>query len=206
MADDTAIHDRAELIAQRIATDRDLRTKFIKDENEAIDAAVDQAVPDRAALEKVVLSEVPKKIRLEIEIAAPYDAVWRELSDLSSYAEWMTDAETVNFTSDQTGGVGTEMRVLTKVGPLRTNDLMTVVEWEEGRLITVRHRGRVAGEGRFEITGGGDSSVLVWTEDLRFPWWLGGPVGAALASPVLKLIWRKNLERFRDRVAPPNAP
>ena len=148
------------------------------------------------------------KIRLEIEIDATSDAVWRELADLGSYADWMTDAETVYFTSDQTSGIGTEMLVLTKVGPLRTNDSMTVTEWEEGRSIAVRHRGWVTGEGRFDIIGDADgsSSALVWTEDLRFPWWLGGPIATALAGQVLKRIWRKNLERFRVRVEPVSGP
>ena len=149
---------------------------------------------------------VMARIRLEIEIDATSNAVWKELSDLSSYAEWMADAEHVNFTSDQTSGVGTEMRVLTKVGPLRTNDLMTVTGWDEGRSIAVRHLGRVTGDGRFEIIDDRDSSVLVWTEALRFPWWRGGPIAAALAGSVLKRIWRRNLERFRDRVAPTNGP
>ena len=142
------------------------------------------------------------KIRLEIEIAAPPDAVWRVLSDLSSYAEWMADAESITFTSDQTRGVGTEMRVLTKVGPLHTSDIMTVNEWKEGHSIAVSHRGLVTGEGRLEIFGDGTSSILVWTEALRFPWWLGGPITAFLAGSVLKRIWSKNLDRFLDRVAP----
>ena len=146
------------------------------------------------------------KIRLEIEIDAPSNAVWRELSDLSSFAEWMAEAGAVEFTSDQTSGVGTEMRVFTRVGPLRTNDLMTVTEWEEGRSIAVRHRGWVTGEGRFEIIEADGGSVLVWTEDLRFPWWLGGPIATALAGQVLKRIWRKNLERFRVRVEPVSGP
>ena len=142
------------------------------------------------------------QVRLEIEIDASSDAVWRELSDLSSYAEWMADAESITFTSDQTAGIGTEMRVLTKVGPLHTSDFMIVREWQEGRSIAVSHRGLVTGEGRFEIFGDRKSSVLVWTETLRFPWWLGGPITAFLAGSVLKRIWSKNLDHFRDRVTP----
>ncbi|MDP9143967.1 MAG: SRPBCC family protein, partial [Actinomycetota bacterium] len=74
-----------------------------------------------------------------------YDAapgrVWAELADLASHSEWMTDADTVHFLSDQTAGVGTQFRVPTRVGPLRTTDLMTVVEWDEGKAIAVDHQG-----------------------------------------------------------------
>ena len=145
------------------------------------------------------------RIRLDLQIDAPPEAVWAELSDLSSHAEWMADAQAVNFASDQTRGVGTEMRVPTRIGPLRTDDVIIVTEWEEGRLLAVGHHGLVSGEGRFEIMPNEKSSVLVLTENLRFPWWLGGPLTAALARPVLKRIWRGNLERLRERVTEANA-
>jgi carbon monoxide dehydrogenase subunit G len=142
------------------------------------------------------------RIRLEIEIEAPPDAVWAELSDLSSHAQWMADADTIDFVTDQKQGVGTAMRVPTRLGPFRTDDLMTVTGWVEGESISVAHRGLVSGEGRFEIVGRGDGADLIWTENLRFPWWLGGPITTIAAGPVLKWIWRGNLKRFRERVTP----
>ena len=39
-----------------------------------------------------------------------------------------------------------------------------------------------------------------WDERLRFPWFLGGPVGAVLAVPILTRIWRRNLANLRARV------
>lgn len=140
------------------------------------------------------------RIELNIDIAAPSELVWEHLADLGSHSEWMTDAGAIHFLTSQTRGAGTEMRVPTRVGPLRTNDRMIVTEWEDGRSIAVRHTGLVSGEGRFAIEPAGRGTVLLWTEDLRFPWWLGGGLTAAAARPVLARIWRKNLKRFQERV------
>ena len=40
----------------------------------------------------------------------------------------------------------------------------------------------------------------VWSERLRFPWWMGGALGAWAAAPVLYLVWRSNLGRLADLV------
>jgi uncharacterized protein YndB with AHSA1/START domain len=141
-----------------------------------------------------------RSIRIVVLIGAPPDRVWAELADLGSHPEWMGDAGSVEFITVQTVGVGTRMRVPTRVGPFRTTDLMTIVEWEEGRLIAVEHEGAVSGRGRFEIRPLGPGTELTWDETLRFPWWLGGPLGAWLARPVLRRIWSENLERLRRRL------
>jgi hypothetical protein len=39
-----------------------------------------------------------------------------------------------------------------------------------------------------------------WVEDLRFPWWMGGPVGLAVARPLLARIWRGSLMRLKERL------
>jgi hypothetical protein len=113
----------------------------------------------------------------------------------------MKDADAVNFLTEQTAGVGTQLRVPTRVGPFRTTDLMTVVEWDEGKAIAVDHQGAVSGLGRFEIRPSGEGTELLWSETLRFPWWLGGPVGAWLARPILKRVWLGNLDRLGERLA-----
>jgi hypothetical protein len=77
---------------------------------------------------------------------------------------------------------------------------MEVTEWQDDRAIGVRHSGIVTGTGRFELEGREGGTRLVWDEQLRFPWWLGGPVGGLLAVPVLRLVWRGNLRRFAARV------
>ncbi len=135
-------------------------------------------------------------IQGSVTIAAPIERAWEYLSDLASHVDWMADAESIRFSSPSTRGLGTTFDCITKVGPFKTVDKMTVVEWVEARAIAVQHTGLVIGTGRFELEQRDAGCALVWTEDLRFPWYLGGPITARAARPVLKRIWMGNLRRF----------
>ena len=138
--------------------------------------------------------------RIEVTRDMPirHDLVWEALADLKSHDEWMKDAESVEFTTEQRSGVGTSMRVATRVGPFRTLDVLEVTGWEEGVSIDVVHRGLVTGTGTLAATRTNGSTRVSWVEDLRFPWWLGGPLTAFAAKPVLAAIWRGNLERLEE--------
>ncbi|MGA8039374.1 MAG: hypothetical protein WCA93_04630, partial [Acidimicrobiia bacterium] len=68
-------------------------------------------------------------ITITIRYEAPAAAVWSELADLASHSEWMADAGAIEFVDSKTRGLGTQMRVPTRIGPFHTTDLMTVVEW-----------------------------------------------------------------------------
>jgi carbon monoxide dehydrogenase subunit G len=140
-------------------------------------------------------------IRTEVIIDAPPDAVWRRLADIADHVSWMADAAAIRFTGDDRTGVGTTFECETRLGPLRTTDVMEVTEWREAAAMGVRHSGLFTGTGRFELSpAGAGRTRLTWNEDLRFPWWLGGPVGATVARPILRAVWRGNLRRFATRV------
>lgn len=140
------------------------------------------------------------EIRIEQEVRAPREEVWKELSDLGSHASWMRDAREVQFLGESTSGVGTRMRVPTRIGPVRTNDILEVTDWVEGKSMTVRHLGIVSGTGQFRLEGHGPT-VVIWEEELRFPWWLGGPIAAMAARRILDRIWSGNLKRFAARLS-----
>jgi uncharacterized protein YndB with AHSA1/START domain len=133
-------------------------------------------------------------IRVATTIEAPPEAVWSSLADVGSHVEWMADAEAIRFTSPQHRGVGTTFDCDTRVGPFRLTDRMEVTEWDEGRVMGVRHTGLVKGEGRFTLapTAGGRRTRFTWEERLAFPWSLTGPVLAA--------VWRRNLRRLKRTV------
>jgi len=102
--------------------------------------------------------------------------------------------------TDLRAGVGVRMKVETAVGPLRTSDLMEVIEWVESRTIGVRHTGLVRGSGRFELAPVAGGTRFTWTERLTFPWYLGGALTAIFAKPVLGWIWRRNLRGLKARI------
>lgn len=139
-------------------------------------------------------------IRVAVTVDAPQAVVWNHLADLASHAEWMADAESIEFRSAAHRGVGAVMEVDTRVGPVHTTDVIEVTGWVEGESIEVEHRGLVSGKGRFDLAPVAGGTRFTWSEHLTFPWWLGGPLTALLASPVLAWIWRKNLLQLRLRV------
>lgn len=142
------------------------------------------------------------RFRMRRLIKASPDDVWDELSHLDRHVTWMADAESIEFVGPQRRGVGTVFDCLTKVGPLRLKDRMEVTRWTDGRELGVRHVGLVTGEGVFSLRARrrGRRTQLDWTERLRFPWYLGGPVTGLLAKPVLRSIWRGNLRRLAARI------
>ena len=139
-------------------------------------------------------------IAVSVVIDAPVGRVWGELADLAAHVEWMADAESIEFIGDSRRDVGTVMRVETRVGPLRTTDVMEVTEWREGEAIGVVHRGLVTGSGRFQLTSLSGGTRVEWSERLSFPWWLGGAITARAARPILRSIWRRSLTSFKLRI------
>lgn len=141
-------------------------------------------------------------------MSVPHEKVWAALADLGSHTDWMRDARSITFTSEQTRGVGTTMEVETRVGPLRSVDLLEVTGWEEGRRIETAHHGMVKGTGILSARPEGrNRTVVSWQESLRFPWWLGGRLGELVAAPVLKKVFAANLERLERMLSSPgNGP
>lgn len=139
------------------------------------------------------------RIRVGVDIACPREDVWALLERIEDHVRWMADAEAITFRTSRRRGIGTEFVCRTRVGPLRTDDVMTVVEWDEPKAIGIVHRGLVTGSGRFTLTAAPPGGTrLEWQETLRFPLRAGGPLGELLASPVLRRIWRGNLGRFKE--------
>lgn len=139
------------------------------------------------------------RIHICRDLPAPPARVWADVSRIATHTTWMADAEAIRFRTARHEGVGVTFECRTRVGPLRTTDVMRVTEWEPERVLGIEHRGAVRGVGRFTLEPAGDGTRFCWEEDLRFPWWMGGGIGAFLARPVLARIWRRNLERLAAR-------
>lgn len=138
------------------------------------------------------------KIRVSIDIKAPVERVWQVVEPVEQHVEWMADAESIEFVSEQRRGVGTHFLCRTKVGPIRLTDSMHITRWDPNHAMGVRHVGLVTGEGQFTLTpNGAGGTRFVWEEMLHFPWWIGGPLGALIGGRlVLGAIWRGNLRRL----------
>lgn len=144
---------------------------------------------------------------MTITVTADYDVSPRRLWDLiepiESHVEWMADAESIEFVTSQRRGVGTRFVCVTKIGPIRLRDLMSITAWEPEQRMGVRHEGLVTGSGVFvlEPLDGGRRTRFTWTEELSPRWWMGGALGErVVVRHVLGWIWRRNLRRLRRLV------
>jgi Polyketide cyclase / dehydrase and lipid transport len=144
---------------------------------------------------------VSNRIAVAIDIDARPADVWADVAPIEHHVRWMRDAVAIHFATQQARGVGTRFRVDTRIGPLRLTDEMTVTDWVEGELIGVRHTGAVTGTGQFTLVPGPTGGTrFAWTEELRFPWWLGGPAGGAIGQRLLAPVWRRNLRDLKEQV------
>jgi uncharacterized protein YndB with AHSA1/START domain len=141
-------------------------------------------------------------IRVETTIDAPPDKVWAAIDDVRAHIRWMEDAVAIRVTSSAARGVGTTFDCDTRVGPIRLTDRMTITRWVEGEAMGVRHTGLVEGDGEFVLTplAGGARTGFTWTEELHFPLWMAGPLGAHAGAPILRRIWRTNLANLKSLV------
>jgi len=66
-----------------------------------------------------------------VSLDIPFEpgTVWDELEQLEQHITWMAEAEALTFVGAQRRGVGTEIVVVTKVGPFRTRDHLRFTQW-----------------------------------------------------------------------------
>ncbi len=138
---------------------------------------------------------------IPVEIDAPVDRVWAEVTDFAAHTEWMEDAHAIRFGTDQREGPGTVLLIDTRVGPLRTTDRFEITEIEPMLSVAGRHTGLFRGEGRFELSSPSPGRTsLVWRERIRFPWLFGGPAAALVGRVVLRRVWARNLAALKRRI------
>lgn len=141
------------------------------------------------------------EITISIQIPASAELTWSYLSLISDHVNWMLDAESIDFDTPQQSGPGTEFVCATRVGPIRLKDRMTVTDWQEGKSISIAHKGLVTGTGVLaQLRLGELLTEVTWSEQLVFGWLYGGRAGELLAGTVLRRIWRRNLRQLSDRI------
>jgi hypothetical protein len=147
------------------------------------------------------------RITVGIDLAASPEKVWDVVEPIERHVDWMADAVAIRFVGDQTRGVGTEFLCDTKVGPITLTDKMQITSWEPRREMGVKHVGVVTGTGTFTLSpiDEGRKTRFVWSEELMFPWWLGGKLGEVIGGKiVMRAIWRRNLRELRKIVEQSN--
>jgi Polyketide cyclase / dehydrase and lipid transport len=143
------------------------------------------------------------RIAVSIEIDATPGEVWAVIEPIENHVQWMSDAIAIRFDDEQRRGVGTRFVCDTRIGPVRLQDHMEVTEWVPVERMGVRHTGIVTGTGAFALTpiDLDRRTRFEWSEDLHFPWWLGGTVGEYLGGNLaMRQIWQRNLRALKRLV------
>ena len=147
-------------------------------------------------------------VTVSIDLDATPVEVWAIVEPIEDHTDWMADAVAIRFETEQTRGVGTKFLCDTKVGPIKLVDHMEITKWtpatatQDGAM-GVKHTGIVTGSGIFtlEPLAGGKRTKFTWTEDLEFPWYLGGRLGEIIGGKlVLGFIWKRNLRTLQALV------
>lgn len=136
------------------------------------------------------------RIEATTHIEADPQRVWEVLVDWESQPAWMRDARSVEVLSAHREGVDVVLRCRTTIaaGIVVTDD-MVITEWEEPRVIGIRHLGwLLRGIGAFELQPTKHGTHCTWWEEIGLPLGpLGEAVGTLAVVPAVRRVFRGSL-------------
>ena len=142
------------------------------------------------------------RVAAQIEVSAPPEAVWEQISDPSRYLHFMSGVTRWEVAGEKPGGLGARYRMLLRVGSAEVGGLVEVVEWSEGRDLAwtsvtgVDQRGRwrlrerPSGRTRVELRlsyGVAGSGILGWLSE-------------RIAAPTVSGHLRRSLNQLKRQV------
>lgn len=140
------------------------------------------------------------RIEATVHVEAPPQRVWDVLVDWENQPRWMVDARTVKVTSPHRVGSDVTIVCATDIAlGIVVDDPMLVTEWDEPRVLGVRHLGGIIrGVGAFELTETPYGTALTWWEEAQMPFGpLGEAVGEALVVPWVERVFRMSLSDLK---------
>lgn len=142
----------------------------------------------------------PEPIRTEVVLRAPIERVWDVLADVEGQPRWMTDLKSVRMLTPPPIGVGTRAEGDIRIFGMAAIDPITITAFEPPRRFAIRHEGRFTGEGLIELAPGPEDGTTIarWTETIVPPY-LPNLGGLAL-TPVLRLVFQRDLDNLRELV------
>lgn len=140
------------------------------------------------------------RIEATVHVEAPPQRVWDVLVDWENQPRWMVDARRVVVTSHHRAGVDTTISCATDIAlGVVVDDPMLVTEWDEPRVLGVRHLGRlIRGAGAFELAETPYGTALSWWEEAEMPLGpVGEFVGELVVVPYVERLFRTSLSDLK---------
>jgi hypothetical protein len=139
-------------------------------------------------------------IVVSAEVDAPIEVVWAVAADVERQPEWMAEMSDLRMETPPPLGVGSRGSATVSVAGFSTTDPVTVTEFEPPRRFGVRHEGRIHGDGLISLAAKAavGPTIVEWRERLLppvFPY-----LGAIVMRPVLRRVFRDDLERLAAMV------
>lgn len=140
------------------------------------------------------------RIETMTHIEAEPARVWEVLADWERQPQWMQDARSVTVLSPHREGVDVVVRCRTDLlGGLVVTDDMVTTEWEQPRVIGVRHLGGlIRGVGAFELEASPYGTRFTWWEEIDPPFGaLGESLTSVLLAPHVQRLFRTSLAALK---------
>ncbi len=147
------------------------------------------------------------RIRTELPIDAPAEAVWALVTDWPAQSRWIPLTTVTLDRPGQAGslgsGLGARFTGRTRLGPIRFDDPMEVTEWQPaaggapGRCRVRKLGPWLTGWAEIEVAPAGAGARVAWSEDIRLRWMPGfadrvlAPVIAVMGSALFGRTLRK---------------
>ena len=140
------------------------------------------------------------RIEASTHIEASPKRVWDVLVDWEGQPRWMRDARSVRVTSPHRTGPDVVVVCATDIAAgVVIDDPMVVIEWDEPRVLGIRHLGRIIrGVGAFELMETAHGTALTWWEEVAVPFWaLGEVVADYTVVPWVERVFRTSLSGLK---------
>jgi uncharacterized membrane protein len=142
------------------------------------------------------------RLREATIVGASCEEVWRVVSDLDGYLEFMAGVTRWDAQGERRSGMGARRRMLIRVGSAEVGGLVEIVEWDEPSEIAWNSITGVDQRGRIRVRRLSSDATRV---ELRFQYGVagagfGGWLAERAAAPMLRQHLRRTLRRLKRRV------
>jgi uncharacterized membrane protein len=142
------------------------------------------------------------RVNAEIQINAPCELVWQQISDPSRYLHFMSGVTRWEVEGENDAGLGARYRMLLRVGSAEIGGLIEVVEYVEGRDMAWTSVTGVDQRGRWRLRSRRANQTHV---ELRLQYGVAGagPLGwlsERIAAPTVRGHLRRSLQQLKRQV------
>jgi uncharacterized membrane protein len=142
------------------------------------------------------------RVAADIEISAPAELVWEQISDPARYLHFMHGVTRWEVEGERAGGIGARYRILLRVGSAEVGGLVEVVEWKENSDMAWTSVTGVDQRGRWRIRTQRSGKTRV---ELRLQYGVAGSgllgwLSEQVAAPTVRGHLRRSLQQLKRQV------